>query len=157
MALATIAATRGSGTTGFPAREYLKTVGVISQVLDLSKAKSIRGSALTGGDIVQLINIPANAVILGGCVEVLTATNCTVNVDIGLTGISSAGLLSNTLVNSTGVKTDNTNCGWTLPVGASGDTVDILLKTVGDGGPVSSGLIRVDVVIAEMETSNTGS
>ena len=111
MATATINLTRGSSTSNaFPARDFLKTVGVASAVLDWAVATSVRGSALTTGDIVQLINLPPNTLVLGGVCEVITAVdNTAATVDIGTTGISADNLVDGGNVKTTGITAPGTN------------------------------------------------
>lgn len=158
--MSTVVMTKNTGASvSFPAREYLKTVGVVSARLDFSKATSVKGSMLTQGDIIQLINLPPNTLILGGAAQVLTVAGggtSGAHVDIGTTGVSSKGLVDNGDVFTTiGVITPGTtgSWGWTVAVAAGGDTVDVALGTI--VGTLAAGELRVDLVIAQIQTANT--
>jgi len=69
----------GGGTTGHisdASKAYVRT----SKVWDTAD-----GGA--GGDVVQLMDIPADTMIIGGCLEVLEARgNGQITMDIGFTG-----------------------------------------------------------------------
>ncbi len=113
-------AKNGSATVGFPAKEYLKSVGVISVLVDLSKATSIKGSALIATDVIQVINLPPNTLILGGAVENITAPTggTSTLVSVGVTGISAAGLIDVADLSTVGMLPKGTNgqgYGWAIP------------------------------------------
>ena len=68
----------GGGTVGHPgnvARPYVVT----SPVYD-----AVDNTSLAGDDIVQLIDLPADTMVIGGCLEVLEASgNANVTLDVG--------------------------------------------------------------------------
>ena len=68
----------GGGTVGPPgnvARPYVVT----SPVYD-----AVDNTSLAGDDIVQLIDLPADTMVIGGCLEVLEASgNANVTLDVG--------------------------------------------------------------------------
>ena len=69
----------GGGTVGHPSNAPVPYV-ITSPVWD-----TVDGG--TGGDIVQLIDVPADTMILAGCLEVLEARgNGQITMDIGFTG-----------------------------------------------------------------------
>ena len=69
----------GGGTVGHPAnaaKAYVRT----SKVWDTADGG-------TGGDVVQMMHIPADTMIIGGCLEVLEARgNGQITLDVGYTG-----------------------------------------------------------------------
>ena len=77
--MATIDRTPNGGTIGHPAnvaRPYVVT----SQVHDTADGG-------TGGDIIQLIDVPADTMIVAGVLEVLEARgNSQITLDVGITG-----------------------------------------------------------------------
>ena len=77
--MATIDRTPNGGTVGHPAnvaRPYVMT----SKVHDTADGG-------TGGDIIQLIDVPADTMIVAGVLEVLEARgNSQITMDIGITG-----------------------------------------------------------------------
>tara|TARA_R100001530_G_scaffold70555_1_gene49974 strand:+ start:3132 stop:3608 length:477 start_codon:yes stop_codon:yes gene_type:complete len=69
----------GGGTAGHPANAAVPYV-ITSPVWDTADGG-------TGGDIVQLVDVPADTMIVAGCLEVLEAAgNGQVTLDIGFTG-----------------------------------------------------------------------
>ena len=72
----------GGGTVGHPsnvANAYVMT----SPVYD-----AVDNTSLAGGDIVQLMDLPADSMIIGGCIETLEASgNAAVTFDVGITGV----------------------------------------------------------------------
>jgi len=69
----------GGGTVGHPSNAPVPYV-ITSPVWD-----TVDGG--TGGDIVQLVDVPADTMILAGCLEVLEARgNGQITMDIGFTG-----------------------------------------------------------------------
>ena len=69
----------GGGTVGHPSNAPVPYV-ITSPVWD-----TVDGG--TGGDIIQLIDVPADTMILAGCLEVLDARgNGQITMDIGFTG-----------------------------------------------------------------------
>ena len=68
----------GGGTTGHPGnlpRPYIIT----SPVYD-----AVDNTSLAGADIVKLIDLPADTMVIGGCLEVLEASgNSQVTLDVG--------------------------------------------------------------------------
>jgi len=113
-----------------------KRQGYLEVVLDFAKIKAARSAAsataLAAGDILQVMQIPANAVILHAGLEVTTAetTNTTGTFDLGFTGgtpeaanyfyndgaCNALAVLQNKLANA-------------VIIGSSADTIDLLLNT----------------------------
>jgi len=143
--MATIDRTPNGGTAGHPAnvaRPYVVT----SQVHDTADGG-------TGGDIVQLIDVPADSMIVSGVLEVLEARgNGQITLDVGFTG------------GDVDCFVDGSACaaGFTpfleAAVGASGanarmltsaDTIDALIL---DGGSTGESALRfrVHVVLADV-------
>ena len=143
--MATIDRTPNGGTAGHPAnvaRPYVVT----SQVHDTADGG-------TGGDVVQLIDVPADSMIVSGVLEVLEARgNGQITLDVGFTG------------GDVDCFVDGSACaaGFTpfleAAVGASGanarmltsaDTIDALIL---DGGSTGESALRfrVHVVLADV-------
>ena len=143
--MATIDRTPNGGTAGHPAnvaRPYVVT----SQVHDTADGG-------TGGDVVQLIDVPADTMIVSGVLEVLEARgNSQITLDVGFTG------------GDVDCFVDGSVCaaGFTpfleAAVGSSGanalmltsaDTIDALIL---DGGSTGESALRfrVHVVLADV-------
>jgi hypothetical protein len=143
--MATIDRTPNGGTAGHPAnvaRPYVVT----SQVHDTAD-----GGA--GGDIVQLIDVPADTMIVSGVLEVLEARgNAQITLDVGITGgdvdcfidgsVLAAGFTP-FLEAATGAS------GYNARVLTSADTIDALIIDAGSTGE-SAARFRVHVVLADI-------
>ena len=75
------ATSTGGGTVGHPSSANSAYV-MTSPVYD-----AVDNTDLSQGDVVQMMNIPADTMIIGGCLEVLEAAgNGQVTMDLGFTG-----------------------------------------------------------------------
>jgi len=143
--MAEIDRTPNGGTTGHPgnvARPYVMT----SQVHDTAD-----GGA--GGDVIKLIDVPADTMIVSGVLEVLEARgNSSVTLDIGFTGgdvdcfidgsVLAAGFTP-FLEAATGASGSNAR------VVTSASTIDALVIDSGSTGE-SAARFRVHVVLADI-------
>ena len=146
--MATIDRTPNGGTAGHPAniaRPYVMT----SQVHDTA----VGG---TGGDVVQLIDVPADTMIVAGVLEVLEARgNTDITLDVGITGGDVDCFVDGSVLAA----------GFTpfleAAVGASGssarvltsaDTIDALIIDGGSSGE-SAARFRIHVVLADISVN----
>ena len=121
------------GTAAYPAN--VTEISKFEVTVDFAAVKAARAAAgataLSAGDTMQIIKLPAGSVVLSGGMNVITAetVNATATIDIGFTGGSpaAANAYGNDLAtNSTGLKAaDLAN----PTVVASAYTIDILLNT----------------------------
>ena len=121
------------GTAAYPAN--VTEISKFEVTVDFAAVKAARAAAgataLSAGDTMQIIKLPAGSVVLSGGMNVITAetVNATATIDIGFTGGSpaAANAYGNDLAtNSTGLKAaDLAN----PTIVASADTIDILLNT----------------------------
>jgi len=135
----------GGGTVGHPSRMPTPYV-ITSQVHD-----TVDGGA--GGDVVQLVDIPADSMIIAGALEVLEARgNAQITLDIGITGGDVDCFVDGSVLAA----------GFTpfleAAVGASGanariltsaDTIDALLIDAGSSGE-SAARFRVHVCLVDI-------
>ena len=138
----------GGGTVGHPSNAAVPYV-VTSPVWDTADGG-------TGGDGVQLIDVPADTMIVSGCLEVLEARgNGQTTVDIGFTGGDVDCFVDGSVVAA----------GFTpfleAAVGASGanariltsaDTIDALILDGGSSGE-SALRFRIHVVLADVSVN----
>ena len=138
----------GGGTVGHPSNAAVPYV-VTSPVWDTADGG-------TGGDVVQLIDVPADTMIVSGCLEVLEARgNGQTTVDIGFTGGDVDCFVDGSVVAA----------GFTpvleAAVGASGanariltsaDTIDALILDGGSSGE-SALRFRIHVVLADVSVN----
>lgn len=157
MATAVIDARKnGAGTTGFPSPDYMKKTGVLSILLDLSKASSIRGSALTAGDTIQLCTLPYGAFVKGASVEVLTAAGggTSATLSVGLSGGSTNTIVDTANIYIAQYATVGTggSLSWHYQTPSGGAV--ILATLVAMSGTVTSGLVKIDIVLADIAQEN---
>ena len=137
----------GGGTVGHiadAAKAYVRT----SKVWDTADGG-------TGGDVVQMMDIPADTMIIGGCLEVLEARgNGQITMDIGFTGGD-----VDTFVDGSALAAGFTPF-LNAAVGASGsnpkmltsaDTIDALIL---DGGSSGESALRFRIHVVMCDVSN---
>jgi len=120
------------GTAAYPDGTGISKYSVQLDFAKIVAARSAAGAtALSAGDTLQIISLPAGTVVLSAGINITSAetTNTTATFDLGFTGGSpaAANAYGNDLAsNSTGLKAaDLAN----PTVVASADTIDLLLNT----------------------------
>ena len=146
--MATIDRTPNGGTSGHPA-EVARPYVMTSKVHDTADGG-------TGGDVIQLIDVPADTMIVAGVLEVLEARgNSDITLDIGFTGGDVDCFVDGSVLAA----------GFTpfleAAVGASGsnarvltsaDTIDALIIDGGSSGE-SAARFRIHVVLADISVN----
>ena len=144
----------GGGTIGHPsdvANAYVRT----SKVWDTAD-----GGA--GADVIQMLDIPADTMIVGGCLEVLEARgNSQVTLEIGITGgdvdcfvdanVLAVGITPFISSAASGAIA-NVASGSAISTGAiltSADTVDALITDAGSTGE-SAARFRIHMILADV-------
>jgi hypothetical protein len=120
------------GTAAYPDGTGISKYSVQLDFAKIVAARSAAGAtALSAGDTLQIISLPAGTVVLSAGINITSAetTNTTATFDLGFTGGSpaAANAYGNDLAsNSTGLKAaDLAN----PTIVASADTIDLLLNT----------------------------
>ena len=144
----------GGGTVGHPSNVANAYV-VTSPVWDTADGG-------TGADVIQLIDVPADTMVLGGCLEVLEARgNGQITLEIGVTGVDVDNFIDvNVLAAgfcpflSTAVSGAVANVATAAVQGACGiftsaDTIDALITDAGSTGE-SAARFRIHVVMCDM-------
>ena len=144
----------GGGTTNHPAdvaSAYVRT----SKVWDTAD-----GGA--GGDVIEMLDIPADTMIIGGCLEVIEARgNGQVTLEVGITGgdvdcfvdvnVLAAGITPFISSAASGAIA-NVASGSAISTGAiltSADTVDALITDAGSTGE-SAARFRIHMILADV-------
>ncbi len=143
--MATYDLTPNGGTAGHPsnvARPYVMT----SKVHDTADGG-------TGGDVIQLIDVPADTMIVAGALEVLEARGTSqITMDVGITGgdvdcmVDGSALAAGFpqfLEAATGASGSNAR------ILTSADTIDALIIDGGSSGE-SAARFRIHVVLADI-------
>ena len=82
--MATYNVTGVGGTTGHPSNS--RTPYLVENTIDISAVNSDSGTA--EDDVLRCIDVPAETLVIGAGLEVLTACSSSVVIDIGITGSS---------------------------------------------------------------------
>ena len=130
--------TAAGGTTGHPANG--RTPYLVENTIDVSAVNSDSGTA--DGDILQVLDIPAETLIMEAGVEVITALSSSATIDLGITGGDPDRYVDGD-TNATGFST-LTNTARVIV--ASADTLDAKIA----GAASSAGKIRVFAVLCDV-------
>lgn len=137
-----------AGTT--PARSLRNMPYVIEATLNFATATTTKGSALAATDVIEVLDIPAESVVLSAGYEVTAAITGDVTVDVGVTGIDADNFIDGaTLAAATAVGTYAQQAAAFQPIIlASADTLDVLIAT--STTAISAGSIRVWAVVCSV-------
>jgi hypothetical protein len=136
------------GSAAFPALvDFISKFDVELDFAAINAARTTAGAtALAAADVMQVINLPANAVVLSAGIEVITTDASTATFDLGFTGASPAAV--NAYANDAAIGT----AGYTIADLANptavkvADTIDLLINTAAP----TTGKIRVFAVVADV-------
>ena len=136
------------GSAAFPALvDFISKFDVELDFAAINAARTAAGAtALAAADVLQVINLPANAVVLSAGLEVITTDASTATFDLGFTGGSPAA--ANAYANDAAIST----AGYTVADLANptavkvADTIDLLINTAAP----TTGKIRVFAVVADV-------
>ena len=142
----------GGGTVGHPSANA-KAYVVTSPVYD-----AVDNTDLEQGDVVQLIDLPADTMIVGGCLENLEASgNGQITFDIGVTGGDVDAFIDGGASNGTTIIPFGTAAQATdSAMVTSADTLDLLVI---DGGSskTTAWRFRAHVVLVDVSKNPTES
>ena len=139
--MATYNATHSSaGTVGHPSGAA-KAYVITSPVYD-----AVDNTDLEQGDIVQLIDLPADTMVVGGCIEILEASgNAQITFDVGITGGDVDAFVDGAASNAINFGAQSTDSAMVT----SADTLDLLVI---DGGSTKTTAwrFRAHVVLVDV-------
>lgn len=158
--MATVNFTRGSAAEGTHVSGLSNRVPyMVERVVDFAEVTTTKGSALANGDIVQVINVPANTLLHGAVAEVLTvdaSTAATFDLDVaeGDDFVDGGDLstLGYVAVGTNGLAPFGANT--VLPTSAS-DTIDLKIIAPGSVAP-ASGKVRVTAWMTDASSLSLG-
>jgi len=132
------------GTVGHPANAATPYV-ITSQVID-----AVDNTDLEQGDVVQLLDIPADSMIIGGCIETLEASgNAQVTFDVGFTGGDVDSLVDGGVSNAAAAVQFTLKAAGTGNVTTSADTLDLLVID-GASSKTTAWRFRAHVVLVDI-------
>ena len=132
----------GPGGVNRPGRYNpgVRTPYLVENTIDISAVNGDSGTA--SGDVLQVIDLPAETLVMEAGIEVLTALSGSVKLDLGITG-GDVDIYCDNDTNATGYSTLTATA---RHVAASADTLDAL-----QGGAASTvGKIRVWAILCDI-------
>ena len=125
----------------------------VEQTLDFAAAVTVKGSALATADIIEIIDLPANTVVLTAGWEKLTALTGTVSVltaDLGVTGVDVDAFVDgdDLYASAVGAFTAKALAGSEIVIGNTADTLDLVMLT--QTGTVTGGTLRVWALLLDI-------
>ena len=136
--MATYNVTGAGGTTGHPSNG--RTPYVVENTIDISAINGDSGAAQN--DVLQVLDIPAETIVMEAGVEVLTALSANVTLDLGITG-GDVDIFVDGDTNATGFSAATATA---RHVAASADTLDLLVLSAAS----SAGKVRVYAVMCDI-------
>ena len=148
--MATYDVTGNTSSTSAPSRKNpgVRTPYLVENTIDISAVNSSAGTA--DGDVLQVIDIPAETLVLHAGIEVITALSSSVTMDFGITG-GDVDVFVDGDANATGYSVLTATA---RPIIASADTIDLLVA----GAASTAGKVRVFALLCDVsgvyETAN---
>ena len=136
--MATYNVTGAGGTTGHPSNG--RTPYLVENTIDVSAVNGDSGAAQN--DVLQVLDIPAETIVMEAGVEVLTALSANVTLDLGITG-GDVDIFVDGDTNATGFSAATATA---RHVAASADTLDLLVLSAAS----SAGKVRVYAVMCDV-------
>ena len=136
--MGTLNVTGVGGTTGHPSNG--RTPYLVENTIDLSAIRADTGP--DNADVLQVLDIPAETLIMEAGIEVITALSSSATMDMGITG-GDVDIYVDGDTNATGYGTLTATA---RHIAASADTLDILIG----GADSSAGKIRVWAVLCDV-------
>ena len=136
--MATYNVTGAGGTTGHPSNG--RTPYMVENTIDVSAINADSGAAQN--DVLQVLDIPAETIVMEAGVEVLTALSANVTLDLGITG-GDVDIFVDGDTNATGFSAATATA---RHVAAAADTLDLLVLSAAS----SAGKVRVYAVMCDI-------
>lgn len=144
--MATVDITSGA-TSGHETRRGKHVPYVVRRRFTAAAAVAAKGSALATGDVIQTIDIPANTLVMGAFLEVITADGGTAApADLGHGGDPNQWVAAAALTTA-GVKpvVPGTHQNWVF---GTADTIDMVLGTLTAAG--DDWVVEITAVLADV-------
>lgn len=149
--MATVDVSSGINAGTQPSRAVINGPYVVEATLNFATATTTKGSALAAADVLEVLDIPAETLILNAGYEVTAAITGNVTVDLGVTGVDADNFVDGATLDTSstvGAYAQNAAAFQPIVIGASADTLDVLIAT--STTAVSAGKIRVWAVLCDL-------
>lgn len=149
--MATVDVSSGLNAGTQPSRAVINGPYVVETTLNFATATTTKGSALAAADVLEVLDIPAETLILNAGYEVTAAITGDVTVDVGVTGVDADNFIDGATLSGSstvGAYAQNAAAFQPIVIGASADTLDVLIAT--STTAISAGKIRVWAVLCDI-------
>ena len=153
--MATIDLSSGIGNGQHHSRSLGRVPYVVEKTINFATATTSKGSALAAADVIEAIDVPSQSIVLNAGYEVTATITGDVTIDVGITGIDADVFVDGaTLAAATSVGAYAQNAAAFQPVviGASADTIDLLIAT--STTAISAGTVRVWALIVDVSDND---
>ena len=150
--MGTLNVTGAGGTTGHPSNGRVPYL--VENTIDLSAIRGDTGP--DNGDVLQVLDIPAETLIMEAGIEVITALSSSATMDLGITGGNLDNFVDGFDFDAASVGAFSSPADDNFPpdvLGGTSDTLVIEIQT--QTGTTTGGKIRLYAVL--MDISDTGS
>lgn len=149
--MATVDVSSGINAGTKPSRSAIGAPYVVETTLNFATATTTKGSALAATDVLEVLDIPAETLIMNAGYEVTAAITGDVTVDLGVTGIDADNFIDGATLSGSstvGAYAQAPAAYQPIVIGASADTLDLLIAT--STTAISAGTIRVWAVLCDI-------
>jgi len=150
--MATISLANSVGAGTHPSRGVRQVPYVVENIVNIASAVTAKGSALAATDVIEALTVPAQTVILSAGIEVFSAVTGDALFSLGVTGVSAGAYVATTQVaaaSAVGSYIASAAAGYPIAIGATADTLDLLVGTVTTA--ISAGKLRVWAVVCDVQ------
>lgn len=153
--MATVDMATGIGNGKAPSRYANTKVPYLVEVtLDLAAAATAKGSALAASDVIEVMDIPAEHVVVSAGFEVTEAmagTSTDATVDLGVTGVDADVFVDGFDLDTASVGDYAAQAAAFAPVvvGGTADTIDLTIAT--QTGTITGGKLRVWALMVDLK------
>jgi hypothetical protein len=152
--MATIDLSNGLGGAPRPVRSLTNIPYFVEREIDFAAAATAKASALAAADVIEAIDVPANTMVLNAGIEVTAVATGESNdntLDLGITGVDADCFVDGFDLDAAaaGAYAQNAAAYQPLIVGATADTIDVLIATATTAP--TGGKIRVWALLCNID------
>ena len=151
--MATIDLSNGLGGAPRPVRSLTNMPYFVEKTIDFAAAATAKGTALAAADVIEVIDVPAGTMVLNAGFEVTAVATGESNdntLDLGITGVDADAFVDGFYLDAAaaGAYAQNAAAFQPLIVGATADTIDLLIATATTAP--TGGTVRVWAVLCDI-------
>lgn len=147
--MATVDVSPGIQAGTHPARSIRNMPYMVEATLDFAVATTTKGSALAAADVIEIIDVPAETLVIAAGYEVTSTITGDVTVDLGITGADADAFVDGAVLDSSATGYAAQPAAYQPIVRGSADTIDLLIAT--STTAISAGKIRVWALLCNID------